>query len=491
MILVDCGYSLEIYGATPPTPAGSSASFTLYARGGLAPYSFTLADSTLPLGEWTLTDNGDGSATLASASADTAGDFSIMLHVEDANRIPVEQRFDIRVAAQPLAWVGTLDADFYVGVPYSSSITLEGGIAPYSVPYIAGLPDGITFELVDDTFTIEGTPTGLGFPAGYTHSVPVGFTGTDSASGSVLFEQTLTLHITPLAMAGDYDDAVQGVVYSDTLPATGGVGAKTYTKPTGTLPAGLSLNAATSEISGTPTTVASYSFVTRATDVNGNTVDSSTQNVDVTAPPVVVTTWNPADKAAGITLSNANRDIVGTGAWGTIRSVKGYTTGKFYVEFDILGVNTGGDNGPMYGIARLAKALNTFLWDGADGAGQNANIFSGQYYNFAAIGSSTGTGTIGGPTTRPQFVARHRFAIDIGAGKIWTPGQLTVGNIGKFAVSDATIAAGSTPNLTFTPGGVAVYLAASVINSATSLRLVAHPSDWLYSAPSGFGPWLA
>ncbi|MHC4714188.1 MAG: putative Ig domain-containing protein [Planctomycetota bacterium] len=49
-------------------------------------------------------------------------------------------------------------------------------------------------------------------------------------------------------------DGQIGVAYSQTLGATGGVTPYSWSIVSGSLPAGLSLNSSTGEISGTPTT---------------------------------------------------------------------------------------------------------------------------------------------------------------------------------------------------------------------------------------------
>lgn len=68
----------------------------------------------------------------------------------------------------------------------------------------------------------------------------------------------------------------------------------TYTVLSGALPAGLTLNAATGSIAGTPTTHGEFLALIRATDALGNTADSS---------PVV---WSIASSIANVTFSKAS-----------------------------------------------------------------------------------------------------------------------------------------------------------------------------------------
>ncbi len=91
-----------------------------------------------------------------------------------------------------------------------------------------------------------------------------------------VFNQVIApLEITTLSLPG----GTHSVAYSQTLKATGGIGQYTWTKPSGTLPAGLSLGALTGTLSGTPTTAASYYFQILVTDIAGNTATMNYQVV--------------------------------------------------------------------------------------------------------------------------------------------------------------------------------------------------------------------
>jgi hypothetical protein len=87
----------------------------------------------------------------------------------------------------------------------------------------------------------------------------------------------LTLDCTPLpatlTASTPPDTAVLTHAYSYTFGANGSP-APTFSVASGTLPAGLSLNAVTGVLSGTPTTAASYTFTVRATNNLGNQTSS-------------------------------------------------------------------------------------------------------------------------------------------------------------------------------------------------------------------------
>ena len=60
-----------------------------------------------------------------------------------------------------------------------------------------------------------------------------------------------------------------GTAYVLSLAAAGGVGTFAYSVSSGTLPAGVSLDPITGQISGSPTTAGTFTFTVRVTDANG------------------------------------------------------------------------------------------------------------------------------------------------------------------------------------------------------------------------------
>ena len=76
---------------------------------------------------------------------------------------------------------------------------------------------------------------------------------------------TGSLVVTPVILT----DGNAGSAYSASFTTTGGSGIYTYAVSYGTLPAGLSLNASTGVLSGTPSSAGTYIFTIIATDSNG------------------------------------------------------------------------------------------------------------------------------------------------------------------------------------------------------------------------------
>lgn len=126
----------------------------------------------------------------------------------------------------------------------------------------------------------------------------------DMGTGAAMGTRTPPPVITTIAL----DDADEGVSYSDTLAATGIVTAWSITA--GALPDGLSLNAGTGEISGTPTAAGTVNITVRATGPGG--YDEQELTLTVNAPafdPYSYTSMNLnfGYRAGDVTLESTDR----------------------------------------------------------------------------------------------------------------------------------------------------------------------------------------
>src|SRR5206468_62904 len=75
-----------------------------------------------------------------------------------------------------------------------------------------------------------------------------------------------SLTLSPLGLP----PATQNTAYTQTVTASGGTAPYSYAITSGSLPAGLALNAGTGAITGTPTGSGPSTFTIQATDANGN-----------------------------------------------------------------------------------------------------------------------------------------------------------------------------------------------------------------------------
>lgn len=132
-------------------------------------------------------------------------------------------------------------------------------------------------------------------------------------------------------------------------------------------------------------------------------IQASARNADAT---VTYATWNPLDKGTGVTLSNGDLTIVGTGAGQNFgRSTIGKSSGKWYWEYHVDSV-TG--YGPMFGIAKSTASF-TPNWLGGDADGYGYYCPNGNKYNNGS-GSAYGASVAVGDTVG--------VALDMDAGTV-------------------------------------------------------------------------
>ena len=186
------------------------------------------------------------------------------------------------------------------GQPYSQTLSWNGGTAPYANYTATGLPAGLSVTTTaTNSLTISGTPTQAG-------SFSVAVSATDSSTGAGPFPQkgsfTLivgaapTLTLTPGAstLTSNY-----GSAFSQAFSASGGVAPYRYVQ-TGSLPTGLSWNAATATLSGEPAQSGSFAFTITATDSSTGLPSTATQNYTLqvadeipVAPPLSINSAGP------------------------------------------------------------------------------------------------------------------------------------------------------------------------------------------------------
>jgi hypothetical protein len=191
------------------------------------------------------------------------------------------------------------------GQPYSASLAATGGVAPYTWTVTAGsLPPGLTLN--SSTGQISGT---LQFVAG-TYYARV--TVTDSESPAQTATGVLSITVTPAPLVittSSLPAATGGQAYSATVAATGGVTPYSWSVTAGVLPPGLTLNAATGVISGTPDVAGTYQFtVTVNDDESPPMTVSQAFSISVSGP--VITAIKPD---SGPTYGDTPVIITGTG----------------------------------------------------------------------------------------------------------------------------------------------------------------------------------
>lgn len=159
-----------------------------------------------------------------------------------------------------LAIVGTLPAVTY-NVSYSATLQGYGGVEPYQWSIVSGaLPTGLSATTDSNgDFVISGTTTDIG-----DHALVIMLE--DSAGRSVARRFNLRVIALPLVISGHAPDGEVGTAYTFTYTVSGGLAPYSFFVASGSLPSGLSLNASTGTISGTPTAVQSTAFTIQVRD---------------------------------------------------------------------------------------------------------------------------------------------------------------------------------------------------------------------------------
>ena len=258
----------------------------------------------------------NASTGVISGTPTASGTFNASITAKDSGmpQQSVAATLALTVIARLAITTPTL-ANAVQGTVYTSTaFTTAGGTG--AITWAAtGLPAGLTIGA--STGVIGGTPTGSGASAN------VVVTATDSGSGALQQTQTtaaLSLTVIPtLALTTTtLPSGTVGTPYTATLAATGGVTA--YAWSSAALPSGLTLNAATGVISGTPAAINAGAINFTVTDAGTPQQTQSTSlTLTVNAGTPVITTASLAaatvNVSYGQTLTYNAEGQVGSPTW--------------------------------------------------------------------------------------------------------------------------------------------------------------------------------
>jgi hypothetical protein len=202
--------------------------------------------------------------------------------------------------SSPLSVSTTTLPQAVINVPYTATLSATGGTPPYAWNVASGtLNPGLS---VNRAGVVSGTPTTTG---GSSFTVAVSDSeqppSVANAQLSILVNPTLQVTTTSLPSSSP------NLFYSSTLSALGGIPPYSWTITQGNLPNGMTLNATSGVISGTPTAPGTSSFTVRASD-------SETPAATATASLSIVINPAPARNAGLYTGNNGlNFQFNGTG----------------------------------------------------------------------------------------------------------------------------------------------------------------------------------
>ena len=165
----------------------------------------------------------------------------------------------LQITVNPLPSITTQSVpQATAGTNYSATISASGGSSPFVWSLSSGtLPAGIRLgSSTTNSTTISGMPTGQG-------NSPVTFKVVDATGVSAT--QALTISVNPPPAlnitTASLGAGVIGTAYNQTVSASGGVPSYHWAVTAGGLPTGLSLNANSGAITGSPTINHCHQFV--------------------------------------------------------------------------------------------------------------------------------------------------------------------------------------------------------------------------------------
>lgn len=280
----------------PAAFVGASYSASLAAEGGEAPYVWSVQEGALPKG---LSLDGEkgivsgipqaaGIAQIPLTAADAAGrsvSASCALEVKEQGGIIVPAVAGLR--SEPLYLTTGALPDAKVGKTYRSQFAATGGTPPYYWSIHTGdLPDGITISR--NSGAISGVPStpqiGL-FQAKVT----------DSEGRTDIAEHRLTVAGPDLVIAtSSLQTGTVGSPYEQRLQASGGAPPYVWKLAAGALPDGLSIDAGTGRIAGTPAEQFDAAITLEVADSQGAGAGKSLELVIDSAGLAIVTDNLPA-----------------------------------------------------------------------------------------------------------------------------------------------------------------------------------------------------
>ena len=252
----------------------------LTVTGGTANYTWS-ANSTTGLAINSSTGLLSGNLTAAP------GNYTLIASVRDGRNQTATRNLTVSILqVDPITWVtnATLTPG-KVAENYSANLTVKDGTPPYNFALKTGSTLPATLTLNATSGALRGTPATAG---NFT------FTLVAKDSGNATTERAFTLAVAPYGMAITTEPPITGQMnqaFSYPFTVSGGIAAYTW-NATGA-PTGLTMNATTGILSGTPTASGNFATSVRVTDGKAQAVSRNyTISIVATAPLSISTPPN-------------------------------------------------------------------------------------------------------------------------------------------------------------------------------------------------------
>jgi hypothetical protein len=243
-------------------------------RYGLPPYSLRLVAGTLPPG-LTLETGPSYAGFTFSGAPTTVGQYSFSVEASDSASPPTTASQNLSIRVVPVLKISTTSLPGgWTRDPYTATLSGTGGIPPYYWDDAYPLPRGLTLDQLSGV--ISGTPW-----EAFNQDVFVAMR--DNADPWQGTSKNLPLRIIGrlLIATSRLPAARPNLPYRVRLGLEGGTPPYTWVLSSGSVPAGLSFNPATHEITGTPTTEGTSSFTVKVTDT-GPPVQTASRALSLT-----------------------------------------------------------------------------------------------------------------------------------------------------------------------------------------------------------------
>ncbi|WP_169055411.1 putative Ig domain-containing protein [Rhizobium sp. P44RR-XXIV] len=313
---VSKAYSVAINAATiaigPATLPGAALntaySQTITASGGTSGYTYSVTGGALPQG-LALSSNGtlDGTPT-------AAGNFNFTVTATDSSTgtgpYTAAKAYSVAVTANP---------------PIAGNAAVTVAANSTSNPVALNLTGGTATSVTVSTQASHGTATASGATitytpaAGYAGADSFAYTATNADGTSAPASVSVTVSVPTVAInPAALSSGSIATAYSQAITATGGTAPYSYAVTAGALPAGVSLNASTGAITGTPTAGGTFNVTISATDSSTGTgapfTGSKAYTVTVGAPTITIT---PTTLPAATVAAAYSQTITASGGTGT------------------------------------------------------------------------------------------------------------------------------------------------------------------------------